>query len=331
MKDRIPAIIATTAAVIALIVAIALAVAHNTPDRTNPSPTPAPATPHKTLSVEEQEKLKNTAIRFEQRTREWGTDPNAATANTLAQTDTDTLLNTIRTPDTVDTNISDISTITPTQDAGPAATSEACTQNPSGTACTTWPDMLSWWRAHHWTMGARLDGQPKATVNANGTVDVTGRVRIILWTSGLDATRIVTRDNTAWWAYTPVTGLVDYHDTLTITDGLVSKRQTHTPTTWLADPILSAWDTDPAAATMSWPERSQPSIPIQGDTPVDPDGLSPDPDHMMVANLPGTDGTLWDAVPDVNTRYGTDAPQQDPSWNPEDDAATLKEREAQYE
>lgn len=332
MKNRIPIIITAAAALIAVTAALLLIVK---PDAPAPEPdagrTVRDTGRAATLTEDEREALRSLAVRFETRTREWGVDPTAATADTLAQQDTDTLLNAVRTPDTLDTDISDISTITPAQDEGPAAASQACAEDPNGTACAMWPDMLSWWRAHHWTMGARLDGDPQVTVNADGTVDVTGRVRVVLWTSGLNATAIRTGDGTRWWGYTPVTGLIGYHDTLTVGDGLVTGRDAHEPDTWLADPLLSAWDADPAASTMSWPERSQPSIPIRGETPADPDGLSPDPDHVMVANLQGTDGGLWDAVPGVDSRYGTDGPQQDPSWSPEQDAATVGEREERYE
>lgn len=331
MRNRLPALIAVIAAIVAVAAALWLALS---PGDAESDPAPeapsAGAGAAPALSDGERDALRDLAVRFETRTREWGVDPAAASADALAQSDTDTLLKAVRTPDALDADLSDVSSIAPDADAGPHAPSEACTADPAGAACSMWPDMLSWWRAHHWTMGARLDGEPEVTVNADGTVDVTGRVRVVLWTSGLDATRIRTRDGTSWWAYTPVTGLADYHDTLTVTDGLVSKRVQHSPTIWLADPLLSAWDDDPAAGTMSWAERSQPSIPIRGDAPDDPEGLSPDPDHLMVANAPGTDGPLWETVPDVDTRYGSDAPQQDPSWSPEDDAATLRDREAAF-
>lgn len=331
MRNRLPALIAVIAAIVAVAAALWLWLSPGDTESDAAPPAPSPVSePAPALSDDERGALRDLAVRFETRTREWGVDPAAATADTLAQSDTDTLLTAVRTPDALDADLSDVSSIAPDEDAGPHARSGACTDDQSGVACPTWPDMLSWWRAHHWTMGARLDGEPEVTVNADGTVDVTGRVRVVLWTSGLDATRIRTRDGTSWWAYTPVTGLADYHDTLTVTDGLVSKRVQHSPTIWLADPLLSAWDDDPAAGTMSWAERSQPSIPIRGDAPDDPDGLSPDPDHLMVANAPGTDGPLWETVPDVDTRYGSDAAQQDPSWSPEDDAATLRDREAAF-
>lgn len=331
MRNRLPALIAVIAAIVAVAAALWLWLSPGDTESDAAPPAPSPVSePAPALSDDERGALRDLAVRFETRTREWGVDPAAATADTLAQSDTDTLLKAVRTPDALDADLSDVSSIVPDEDAGPHARSGACTADPAGAACSMWPDMLSWWRAHHWTMGARLDGEPEVTVNADGTLDVIGRVRVVLWTSGLDATRIRTRDGTSWWAYTPVTGLADYHDTLTVTDGLVSARVAHAPAFWPADPLLSAWDDDPAAGTMSWAERSQPSIPIRGDAPDDPDGLSPDPDHLMVANAPGTDGPLWETVPDVDTRYGSDAPQQDPSWSPEDDAATLRDREAAF-
>lgn len=231
----------------------------------------------------------DTAIRFERLSREWGVDPTEATSDSLALKPSMESLNKVRTPETFDgADLSDVSSITPDEDAGPNAPSRYCVESPDGAPCSMYPTQYPYWRQQHWTMGARLKGDPKATYNEeDGTVTVEGDVLVVLWSDVQDAAV-----KFGYWGYTPVTGVHHFSDTLSFNDeGKVGQRDVNVGTIWLADPVYGSWDDNPASETGSWDDRQQPSIPLQGEPPSL--GLNHDVTRVAVKNAPDTESGQW--------------------------------------
>lgn len=250
---------------------------------------PSPSAPVTSDSAAAR-KMVETAVRFEHASREWGVDPDKATGDSLAQTDTQTLLNQIRTPDSIDRGELDkVSALK--IDHGPGEGSRYC-NNPSYQAMcgSVYPTQYSYWRDQAWTMGSRLEGDPQVKVTGDNEVTVTGRVRIVLWSDTIGAAA-----TTGWWAYTPATGTFDYEDTLTFNrEGKVSSRSTDSKVPWIGDPWFADWSSNPCDATAGWPERRQPSIPVKGDLPATL--LNHDPTLNILRNDTTMSGGLWDNV-----------------------------------
>lgn len=297
MKPRTSPVIAVIAivAVIAVGAVIAVTGRHGTTALPPKAPaamatgTSTPATPSTPAGLPAGT-LTDMAVRFEHASRDWGADPDAVTADRLAQSDGQTLMNLIRTPDRIDRSPLDrVSGIT-IGTTGPDKPSPYCTRGYRA-MCETYPTQYAYWRAQAWTMGARLQGDPAVTVTGPDTVTVTGTVKIVLWSDTQDAAA-----TTGWWAYTPVTGTYAIRDELTFDDrGMVTKRvRKGPPTPWIGDPWYSTWETNPADATASWPEREQKSIPVKGMPPqLD---LYHDPTLNVLRNGTSMDGPLWENV-----------------------------------
>lgn len=235
-------------------------------------------------SSSEQARLKTIAERFEHASRDWGTDPASW----------DKGLTAIRTPDTMsDAAMGKVSTLKRAKTLGPDAPSPWCGDDPNGAVCATWPTMLDYWRQQAWTMGARVDGMD-VSVNTDGTVRVSGRSRIIIWSDTQNAITYRGIHGGEWWDLSPVTGTRTWTDTLTITNGRVTARQSAGNTDWMADPWFKTWNTNPMEAAGSLTDRRQDGIPVEGQTPDL--GLTHDRDVDVLANRTILSGSQWEQV-----------------------------------
>lgn len=247
-------------------------------------PQPTPKQPSVTISQDERNQLTQVAKDFETQTRTWGVSP-ATLDNTdqFIHTDAMSALNVVRTPESMQAPAV-ISNMKRDETAGPNAPSPYCTAQPQDEiGCQSWPTMLSYWRQQHWTMGASvLADSVRVTVKQPTIVTVTGTVRVVLWsdTTGAYARR-------GRWAFTPVTGDIAFNDKLTIINGQVTQRQALTSTSWLADPWLIPWTSNPANGNSSWSNRTVHAMGLATMDEVDslPDlGLSHDINVNILAN-----------------------------------------------
>lgn len=252
--------------------------------RNNAKPKPA-------ITSQQAAEYKQTAIQFEKTSREWGTDPQTAVSDTNAGQDTNTVLNRLRTPATMNpATLDTVSSIKRDKDTGPDAPSPYC-DGTQPTVCAMTPTMLDYWRNQAWILGARMDGTPDTTVNDDGTIDIKGRMKVVIWGDTQDAPAYQSDDGT-WWNFTPVTGYVSYADTLTIgADGRVSRRVENLDTDFIIDPWYETWDSNPMGSTSHLTGRAQASIPLKGGVPSL--GMNHDPNVGVVKNLNVMQGGQW--------------------------------------
>lgn len=214
----------------------------------------------------DEDQLLDIATRFEHAARDWGVDPNTAASTSLDKQDAQTVLDQVRTPETMDRSALDQLTTIPTEaDQGPDAPSTYCQDDPDSGGCAAQPTMLTYWRSQHWTQGTRIDSM-NASVNDDGTVTVEGDVKYVLWSDTTDAATI-TPDGSGYWGYSPATGTESFRDILTIENGKVTARDRVNGTRWMGDPWFTGWNDNPASDTLSWNDRQQPNIPLKGTKP----------------------------------------------------------------
>lgn len=233
------------------------------------------------ISDEEAAALMDVASRFEHAARDWGVDPTAGSSLDLSKQDAQPVLDQVRTPESMDRSQLDQLTTIPTEaEQGPNAPSLLCKDDPDGALCAGDPTMLAYWRDQHWTMGSRIEDM-STDVNDDGTVNVEGTVRYILW-SNTEGAAILTPDGSGYWGYSPATGLDSFKETLTIKDGKVSARDAQKSTRWMGDPWFEDWEDNPASDTTSWDDRQQPNIPLKGTKPTLP--MNTDVSRVMLKN-----------------------------------------------
>lgn len=240
---------------------------------------------------------------YEHTSRDWGTDPTAATNPNLALQPTN-IINNLRTPATMDpTNLDAISSIQrDTTKIGPTAPSPWCNTDNTSPWCDEQKTMLDYWRNNNWIMGARHTADPKITYNpSDNTFTAEGTIHAILWSQDTGTGYRGSTPEDTYWAYTPVTGDFNYKDQISFDyiTGKVNNRKTITPVTqWLADPWYMDWNTNPSEQTMSWTNRQQANIPLHGTQPqLITNQMKPNADISFLKNLTTTEGGLWDKVP----------------------------------
>lgn len=233
------------------------------------------------LTEDEINMLTDIATRYEHAARDWGVDPNSGSSLDLSKQDAQSVLDQIRTPETMDRSALDqLTTMQTTADEGPNAPSEFCQEDAGSALCNGDPTMLAYWRDQHWTMGSRIDSM-SVEINDDGTAHVTGTVKYILW-SDTDGAATLTPDGSGYWGYSPATGTDDFDETLTIEDGKVTNRDIASYTRWMGDPWFDDWDDNPASDTESWDNRQQPNIPLKGTKPTLP--MNNDVSRVMLKN-----------------------------------------------
>lgn len=267
--------------------------------RATPTATPTPA-----ISAQDAAAL---AARFEHAARDWGADPNAAVTDnaTLAAQ---------RVPDRLDrTTFGQASTIAAAE-VNADSPSAACAEDPDAVLCKAHPTRLAYWRDNWYELGARLDGDPKTTVNHDGTVTATGRLKLIVWANTTGAATVP-----GYWGYSPRTWSLDYTDTLTVTDGKVTAWRT-TQAGWLAAPMTGDWSADPLAQIPA--DSTQTDTPVPGDLPDL--RLDPDPGLAVMANNADTTSQAWT---DILTKVAPGQP--DEQGNDRSDDQRLSEQDYQ--
>lgn len=231
------------------------------------------ATPTATINPGDAAAL---ATRFEHAARDWGADPNATVTDnaTLAAQ---------RVPDRLDrTAFSQVSTIAPAK-VNADSLSADCAGDPDAVLCKAHPTRLAYWRDNWYELGARLDGDPKTTVNHDGTLTVTGKLKLVAWANADNAATVP-----GYWGYSPRTWSLDYTDTLTVKGGKVTAWRTTQPG-WLAAPMTGDWSADPLSQIPS--DSTQTDTPVPGDLPDL--GLDPDPGLAVMANNADTTSGAW--------------------------------------
>lgn len=306
-------LIAVIAAVTLIITGIGVGVWHGRHHDTTPRHTPTTAvttrraatpTPTRTpaMSVQDATRL---AIAFEHAARDWGADPNATV------TDNATLA-TLRTPETLDRTAFNQVASLPAAQVNADSPSAVCAEDPTAATCKAHPTRLSYWRANWYELGARLDGEPTSQVNEDGTLTVTGKLRLVAWANADNAATVP-----GYWGYSPRTWSLTYTDTLTIRNGKVTAWRTSQPG-WLAAPMTGDWSADPLAQIPS--DSTQTDTPVAGDLPDL--GLDPDPGLAVMANSTDTTGTAW---ADILAKVAPGQP--DEQGNEQSDSQRLSEQD----
>ena len=262
-----------------------------------PTPTRTPA-----MSVQDATRL---AIAFEHAARDWGADPNATV------TDNATLA-TLRTPETLDRTAFNQVASLPAAQVNADSPSAVCAEDPTAATCKAHPTRLSYWRANWYELGARLDGEPTPQANTDGTLTVTGKLRLVAWANADNAATVP-----GYWGYSPRTWSLTYTDTLTIRNGKVAAWRTSQPG-WLAAPMTGDWSADPLAQIPS--DSTQTDTPVAGDLPDL--GLDPDPGLAVMANSTDTTSTAWT---DILAKVAPGQP--DEQGNEQSDSQRLSEQD----
>ncbi|MBT1164550.1 hypothetical protein [Bifidobacterium felsineum] len=229
-----------------------------------------------------------TAVAFETALRDWGTDPTIQPKD-LAQQDAKTVLNRLRTPDSLPkpTILNDVKT---GDGVGPDAKSLPCAQGMAA-QCAEAPTMLAWLRDETWAVGSKWTDGPHA--ERHGTaIRVTGTVKGILLQDG-DTWQAGGMSNItpAWTSYR-----ID--DTLTIKDGRITGISPTGDDYWWIDPWLKPWDGELPKTVGASSSTTRVGIPIQGsvDMGLHHYGLMRILTHPDGQSADGYDMTLWNNV-----------------------------------
>lgn len=199
----------------------------------------------------------NIAIQYEHTLREWGTDPNT-NLDQLAAQPAETVLQALKTPNLGTSPLANLSTITPDGNAGPDAPGVFCQNETLATACQLAPTMKDWLNTETWTVGSRWVDEPKAEVNSDGTVKITGSMRSIFLqdTDSYNAG--------GYYAVTPAWKTYRIEDVLTINDDRkVTKLTCSGDNYWWLNPWLEKWGDNIANNFASDSERI--AIPVLGE------------------------------------------------------------------
>ena len=284
-------IITTTIITLLVIVATILIMVHNKPagqTQAQPAATSthtASPTPTPTLNPQQ---LADTAIRFEQQARNWGTDPNL-NLDQVKTMDQAVFLGQTRMPDPTMPDMSRLTVLHPADGQGPDGPSPACREDETSAICNTYQTAGAWWRQQAWAAGTRWVDGPHVTINGN-TAQVTGQVRSMLIQPG-DSFH-----STDYWAITPAWQTNTIDDTLTFTrDGRISGFTPHGANHWWVNPWYTTWD-DSMANSMAAAERV--AIPVKGRPVMN---LYPSTDVMRAPQTPAdldgiVDWRLWNGI-----------------------------------
>lgn len=269
----------------------------------NPTPTPVVSattstttpTPTPTADPATIEHKKQAALAYEHAARDWGTNPSTAMNTNNALKNTWDVLNSLRTPTTMDRKpLEQLGTIQFHNDWGPNAPSTLCAEG-SAAQCHNYPTQLAYWRSNNWLMGARIN-TAQATVNNDGTITVDGLVNVVLWSWPYNAVQVhgaTYQDQ--YWGFSPRSGTIPFTSTLTVQDdGTITQRVSDT-TQWIADPWFLPWTTTPAEDTGSWQDSTQINIPLRGARPDgwSMEGMNPDITIRILANSDDMSSDVW--------------------------------------
>lgn len=182
------------------------------------------------------EQLAATAIDIEKTMRNWGTD-SMITADSLAYKPSGDVLKTLQAPKVSGNPLKDKTSISFDKTWGADAPSLACQNEDTQLLCAGMPTAGDWLAHDAWAYGSRWVGEPKAVMNDDGTVRVTGTVRSVLLQDG------DTFSVEDWYTLTPAWRDYEINDVVQFDkDGKVSKVVSYKPDYWWFNPYLHAWN-----------------------------------------------------------------------------------------
>lgn len=269
------------------------------------------------VSKEENEKL---AKEFELALRNWGVDPTIDPA-TLAKKDASEVLTALRTPELDDSPVKSMISFTPDSNVSPNAMSTYCTLGYQG-LCADALTKQAEGRNEFWGIGSRWIGAPNVKADDDGTVTIKGTVKTILVTNG-DTFKMG-----GYYAITPAWGEYEVNDKLTVKDGKIVSISYYAGNWWWTNPWLSEWNLSDAVTQLGYGKRIV--IPVKGS--LSWDGLAPTGMFgLLYAPVTQADDTRgacdWSLWNDIHSRAGGEGLQQLPEYDPDEDAATIEERE----